>query len=65
MSELQHMIKGGTRKIREIGGSSNISLPKPFLKTVGLKPGDDVEVMYNNIMLVIIPIAKEKVSSKI
>jgi len=49
------MIKDGLRTIREIGGSFNISLPKQFLKTVGLDKGDFVELMFNSEMLVVLP----------
>ena len=40
------------RKILKSGGSRVIALPPDWLCALGLKPGDDVEVLYGSIVII-------------
>lgn len=62
MKDFEGLIHGGRRKIRLVGDSLNVSLPPEFLRTVGLKKGDSVEIVYNSKVLVVMPVKKETVT---
>lgn len=49
-----------TQTIRKIGNSEGIIIPKPFLSTLGLAPGQEVELEIIGGQLVLKPVIKGK-----
>ncbi|HDD44207.1 MAG TPA: AbrB/MazE/SpoVT family DNA-binding domain-containing protein [Candidatus Desulfofervidus auxilii] len=51
--KLKSEVKTSTRKILKGSGTYLITLPKDFVKSVGLEAGDEVGVVYDHILKVI------------
>jgi len=47
--------KSKARKLIPIGGSVGITVPKPFLEKNSLKKGDQVGVVFNDVLLICVP----------
>jgi len=57
----EHEILGKTvRKIVKVGNSFGVTLPRKFLNAHGLKLGDDLELFFNDVVM-IQPLDLEKV----
>ncbi len=53
-----------TRKIVQVGECSGITLPKDFLETHGLKRGDRVELICNDV-IVVKPIREDEIEREL
>jgi len=49
-----------TQKIRKIGNSDGVIIPKPFLDALGLTPGEEVELKIIDGQLALKPVVKGK-----
>jgi len=57
-TETRKTVKGNkistaVRRITRVGDSPAIILPKDWLEKVGLKPGDEVAIIYNKIIKIV------------
>lgn len=52
------MVTTVPRKIRNINGTFNISIPSSFLRSASLKSGDEIEFLFNDKVLVVFPKGK-------
>ena len=57
------LFNAGTRKVREIGGSLTIALPRPYLNNLGIKGGELVEVWFDTEKIVLVPLKNKKKKS--
>ena len=53
-----------TRKVFAVGGSKGITLPKPYADYHKIEEGDEVEVLYDSLILIIPKSAQKKFESR-
>jgi hypothetical protein len=53
-----HMVTNLPRKIRDINGTFNLSIPAQYLRSANLHIGDYVEFLFNDQYLVVYPVGK-------
>jgi antitoxin component of MazEF toxin-antitoxin module len=49
-----------TEQVQRIGNSSGVLLPKEWLRTKGIKPGDPVRIEFTETRVVILPAGKDR-----
>ena len=64
MSEMTEKVGITGRRFFKLGNSIALTLPKEFIESHNIKPGDSVSILYNSIVM-LEPMCEERILAKI